>query len=419
MGFGSLALLGTSVSAQLNFAVLGNWGTGTWQQRAVSDKLSDYCDKTNCSFIVSPGSNFGNGVQRIYDSTFSEQFVDIYGAKYKLPFYTVLGVDDWRGNVTAQAVWSQLQFGKAKDEDQTVKSQMGIYKEMELEDKNIKAPLTQREIASYKAPKFVLPNWYWSQAVNYSEASDNAVFGAGDKTAMFIYFDTYILSEHFVDEGVRQDAWNNLKATLAAANGAFDWIIAVGDTSIYSSGKIGGNKEMEFNLRPLLKEYGVDAYISGSDFDMEIMEDGTMAMLNCGNGSYGRGKGLWTAPGSIAFSSASGFCSVKLSKNMMTLNLVDGASGEIVASSEHKRQEKSINVFAKGQAMGNVPKVVYTPLPWGVGGSVGPNGEGTLISPAIINFIKIVGSIGLACTGFVAFIATITSANRFQKVMNA
>lgn len=51
---------------------------------------------------------------------------------------------------------------------------------------------------------------------------------------------------------------------LDAASVAGNWVIVVGDSTIHSSGKIGGNKEMQRTLLPLLKEKEVDAYISGN-----------------------------------------------------------------------------------------------------------------------------------------------------------
>lgn len=305
-------LLPCIVNGQLNFAVLGNWGAGNWAQKNVASKLAEYCEASKCSFVVSPGSNFIGGVTDLRDESYLTKFVSVYSDKMTLPMYSTLGQEDWRGSVTSEALWSQLQQGQIGDDNEQVQRDLAV---MGTEESNASAiPFSQKEVANYSAPKFVLPNWYWHNTVHFSEASNNLIFGASDSTALFLYIDTYILSSSFPNEDIRLDAWNNLKASLAAAKDAFDWLIVVGDTAIYSSGKMGSNKEMEMNLRPLLKENGVDAYISGNDYDMELMEDGSMALLNCGNGSYGSSKGLWAAPGSKAFSGSVGFCGIKLSK---------------------------------------------------------------------------------------------------------
>lgn len=407
--FGWLAIISKTAFAQLNFAVLGNWGAGSWVQKQVASSLSSYCGEKNCSFVVSPGSNFVNGVTGLQDNQFMDSFVHPYSlSNLKLPFYLALGQADWRTNVTAQALWSQLQFGQMQDGDER------LQRETDSEGRIV---VSQKEIAATNGPKFMMPNWDWHQTVNFQDASTNAIFGASDQTVAFLFIDTYMLSDSFPDEALRADAWNTLDKRLAATKGAFDWVIVVGDTSIYSSGKNGSSKEMESNLRPVLKAGGADAYLSGSDYDMEILEDGNMALLNCGNGSSASGKGLWTGPGSVHFVGSPGFCAIKLSKSTMTLSLIDGATGNILHEIEHKRQEKSINPFAKANALSKMPKVVFKALPWGLGGSVGPNGEGNLQSPAVISFIKTVGTIGLCTASFTTFIAMMTSANRVQKML--
>lgn len=103
----------------------------------------------------------------------------------------------------------------------------------------------------------------------------------------------------------------------------------------------------------------------------------------------------------------------------MTFSLIDGATGNVQQEIEHKRQEKSINVFSRSAAIDSLPPVRYIELPWGIGGSIGPEGEGNTLSPAVITFIRIIGSVGMASSGFVFFIGALTSVNRINKLINA
>lgn len=65
--------------------------------------------------------------------------------------------------------------------------------------------------------------------------------------------------------------WDSLRDTIVAVVQAFDWVIVVGDKSMVSSGKSKGNYLLRRTLGAFLKEHKVDAYISGNDNDMEIV----------------------------------------------------------------------------------------------------------------------------------------------------
>merc|ERR1712137_1356680 len=108
-------------NAQLNFSVLGNWGANNWTQKQVASKLGEQCGIDACSFVISTGSNFTTGIEGLTDPNIKNSFSEIYNG-FKLPFYNVLGVEDWRRNVTAQALWSQLQFGQIDENNDEVKA---------------------------------------------------------------------------------------------------------------------------------------------------------------------------------------------------------------------------------------------------------------------------------------------------------
>jgi len=152
-----------------------------------------------------------------------------------------------------------------------------------------------------------------------------------------LFIDTYQLNDSFVKDDLTAAHWNWLKSTLEVASKAADWVIVVGDQSPLSSGKRGGSRVLRKTLLPLLKEYGVDMYISGDDYDMELIQDGSLALLNCGNGAFGSGKGLRSAPGSLKFLGVPGFCLIKLNGEKVTTEMYDGKTGQMLWSGDIRK----------------------------------------------------------------------------------
>lgn len=94
-----------------------------------------------------------------------------------------------------------------------------------------------------------------------------------------IFIDTWVLSSSFPFGNVTEKAWTELEATLEIAPKVFDYIIVVGNRPVYSSGSSKGDSMLQYYLQPLLKKAGVDAYISGYDRDMEVIEVGISSAL--------------------------------------------------------------------------------------------------------------------------------------------
>lgn len=87
-----------------------------------------------------------------------------------------------------------------------------------------------------------------------------------------VFVDTWVLSSAFPFGNVTEKAWKDLERTLEIAPKVFDYIIVVGNRPVYSSGSSKGDSTLQYYLQPLLKKAGVDAYISGYDRDMEVIE---------------------------------------------------------------------------------------------------------------------------------------------------
>jgi len=403
----NLLIKAHQAKGQLTLGVLGNWGGDNATQKAVSMAANSACGSMGCSAVLSPGSNFVGGISNVSDDKWANAFTRVYtGSNMTMPFYTTLGKEDWRFNVTAEAFFSQLTYGQMLDSDRRVKGE-------KCEAAGRKG-VSQKAIARAKGAKFTLPNWYYSKDIHFTESSTNPLFGASEKNAIFIFIDTHILSANFADPATTARHWAWLSGTLSSGAMTSDWVIVVGDLPIYSSGKSGGNKEMQKKLLPLLKKHGADAYISGADYDMELMQDGPLMMLNCGNASAAKGKGMRSYAGSVKFSGVAGFCTIKLKGEELFAGFYDKSGSNIYTGSLTKLP-RSINPFTKAAGKSTQPANAFRALPWGIGGSIGPNGEGGSMTPSMALFIKVVGTIGLCIYGFVVGVALITIGARVQK----
>lgn len=131
-----------AVQCQLRFAAIGNWGFDVSGQKEVAETLKKAAAEQRISFLVSPGSNFPNGVSGANDTKWEESFENVYSdenGSLKMPFLTVLGAEDWSGNYTAMRERTDLVYGEGSEADLVSNS-----------------------------PKWTLPNWWYHYAVHFA-----------------------------------------------------------------------------------------------------------------------------------------------------------------------------------------------------------------------------------------------------------
>ncbi|OEH75743.1 tartrate-resistant acid phosphatase type 5 [Cyclospora cayetanensis] len=368
-----------SAFGQLKFAALGNYGFDVLGQKQVAETLKKSAADQRISFIVSPGSNFPNGVSGANDTTWEQQFENVYSDEHgalKMPFLTVLGAEDWSGNYTALRDRTNLVYGDG----------------------------TENETAS-NAPKWTLPNWWYHYAVHFAASTGSAFISSGhkDMSVGLVFIDTWVLSSSFPFGNVTEKAWTELEATLDIAPKVFDYIIVVGNRPVYSSGSSKGDSMLQYYLEPLLKKAGVDAYISGYDHDMEVIEDGEIAHINCGTGSVAGSSSLVGVSGSKFFSGDRGFCLFELTADGLVTKFIKGETGETLF--EHKQPVKSRperSTIDQFNYLSEMPEVTYYPIP----------AMGKL--PGKDVFVRVVGTIGLC---ILTFFATLAVASSISKVM--
>ncbi|GAW80244.1 glideosome-associated protein 50 [Plasmodium gonderi] len=374
------------IKCQLRFASLGDWGKETKSQLLNAKYFKQYIKNERVTFIVSPGSNFLDGVKGLDDPSWKSLYEDVYaeesGDMY-MPFFTVLGTRDWAGNYNSELLKGQGIYLQ-KDGETSIGND---------EDKTL-------------YPKWIMPNYWYHYFTHFTVSSGPSIVKTGhkDMSAAFIFIDTWILSSNFPYKKIHERAWADLKSQLNVAKKIADYIIIVGDQPIYSSGSSRGNSYLSYYLLPLLKDAQVDLYISGHDHNMEVIEDNEIAHITCGSGTISGGKGSMKNGKSLFFSNDIGFCIHELGSYGIVTKFISGKSGEIIHT--HKldlKKKKSLDKVNSLQYFASLPKVQPVDVP-----SSGPMGNKD-------SFVRIVGTIGILIGSVIVFIGTSSFLSKSMK----
>ena len=107
------------------------------------------------------------------------------------------------------------------------------------------------------------------------------------------------------------------------ANSKAKWKFVVGHHHIYSGGKRGTQVELERSIVPLLKKYGVQAYINGHEHDLQVIQrpGGNVTYLVSGTGAEHRPTG--NTEGTQFSLSACGFMALSLTADALSVQVID------------------------------------------------------------------------------------------------
>lgn len=275
------ALFGSSrETAGLAFLVLGDWGRcGEEHQTKVARQMGLEARAATPRFVVSVGDNFyENGVESIHDPQWKESFEGVYTAdSLQVPWYAVLGNHDYHGNCEAQ-----IDYTKASSR--------------------------------------------WKMPARYFQCTETVSDGCQvdmlflDTTPMAEMSDDRVVSPAEIQSQnvAAQMEW--LKSSLEASKARWKFVFA--HHPVYSGGVHGDTPFLVEHLLPLLQKHGVQAYFNGHDHDLQHLQAGSVNFFCSGAGSKVRetSKIEFTK---FAKGSTSGFVSVALNPDEMTLRMID------------------------------------------------------------------------------------------------
>ncbi len=303
----------------LHFMVFGDWGTGNAQQKAVAEAMARYAQMSKThnpvQFVISTGDNFyEDGVSSVDDPQWETKFEKMYDKKrLPMPFISVLGNHDWRLDPGAQ-----LAYPGAK-------------------------PGTRWQI-----------DGFWFKR-SYPQGAERPLVD-------FFYVDTNIWNYQVRLLQDQQLTW----LTKALQTSQAQWQIVVGHHPLYSDGDHGKDKELlalREKLGPLFKRWGVDAYLSGHDHDLQRIEVPGEPTLFLISGAAGKLRPRHFNDWKPFYSSTAGFAALTISATQLSGKFLD-TNGNTLDSWQRKpvppQQNTDITVNGKVLSIEKLNDLVAT-----------------------------------------------------------
>jgi len=267
--------------------LIGDWGTrGSLQKRVAAAMEKVAAERGDISHVISTGDNiYPSGVESADDPLWASTFENVYtGPHLQVPWIAVLGNHDYRKRFMAQ-----VEYGKIN-------------------------------------PRWVMPAPYFARRIK----------GAGELGTSVICLDTQQLLQ-------KTDGWKDQLSWLEAElpkHTDSTWILVIGHHPIRSYGHYGNNAWLLSNVRPLLNQGRVDAYICGHDHDQQLIKypDDTFHCLVTGGGGGCRST-AW-GEHTIAAATNGGFAKWSASRNNAHLSLIN-AEGNPVGNVALRPQQRT------------------------------------------------------------------------------
>uniref|UniRef100_A0A7E4VGM6 Tartrate-resistant acid phosphatase type 5 n=1 Tax=Panagrellus redivivus TaxID=6233 RepID=A0A7E4VGM6_PANRE len=282
----------------------------------------------NSQFVINVGDNFYyNGVLNVDDNRFWKTFEEPYN-NIMIPWYVIAGNHDHLGNVTAQIMYTG------------------------------------------RSNLWTFPSMYYNVYYNFNGATVQFVmidtiqlcgncFDVEGDTPIDWLFANKLVPDHPDDPiaADRQYAWMEEQLATSTA----DYLFVVGHYPIYSACEHGPNTCLLGRLDPLLRRYGVTAYLCGHDHDLQMLQhtnnsDGTSLMYvlsGAGSRADASSKYINDVPeGSLLFKypekgmilnqigiADGGFIEVTLQPNSGTFTYYSGDSKELFSQNFTPRRK--------------------------------------------------------------------------------
>jgi len=270
--------------------VIGNWGIGGKEQRAISDGLLAAMKRDGASAVLTTGGNFpGSGVASVTDTPWDSRFESMYPPDVlDIPFWATLGDDDYKGKVEAQIAYSQ------------------------------------RTLPRGSMTRWRMPSSYWTTILSAQKGSLR-VRVVGLDTRDFVIGDT--------QRARRQCDW--LDSVLSTQQE--QWTIVLGYHPVYSNGAQGNTLGMHRWIKPLLEKYRVDVFVGGRDHDLQILSPVNGVRYLVSGGGSKAANTMW-ANNTVFAATNLGFLWIQCNATELLLHVLDRDGSVIFAQRSAKTQ---------------------------------------------------------------------------------
>ncbi|XP_052778205.1 tartrate-resistant acid phosphatase type 5-like [Mya arenaria] len=228
-------LHGASCLDSLRFLAVGDWGGlptfpyETPVELAVAKQMADVTNTYHTSFNLALGDNFYfDGVKDVDDKRFKETFEHVFHYESLMnPWYLVAGNHDHNGNVSAQIAYSN------------------------------------------RSERWNFPDYYYALSFKIP----------GGGVVDIVMIDTVLLCGNTDDDvvgdqphgpsnaKVSDDQWSWIDLQLQSSKA--DFLLVAGHFPVYSIAEHGPTDCLIDRLKPMLYKYGVTAYLSGHDHNLQ------------------------------------------------------------------------------------------------------------------------------------------------------
>ncbi|KAL2652113.1 hypothetical protein R1flu_020241 [Riccia fluitans] len=243
------------VHKPLYFLSVGDYGTGSVEQRAVGNQMAEAAEKHGAEFVLTVGDNFyPRGIKDLNDPLIKSNFEDIYVEKsLQIPWYITLGDHDHRESVAAQIAYSNV-------------------------SKRWQLP------SPYYIMNIPLSGIHTLDIIVTDSVGLEGLLVKENETRRFE--NDYDMTYAGLEAGRRQFEW----LTEVLANSKADWRIVVGHRPLQSCAdrkRFPVEERLRDLLLPLFVEYGVHVYMHGHDHVGQHLLDKGVVYVGNGVGGFG------------------------------------------------------------------------------------------------------------------------------------
>lgn len=261
-----LGSLANVLDQPFSFMVLGDWGTGGSLQKRVAKSMIAVAASSGARFVLSTGDNiYPSGVESVNDRQWQSKYVSIYQG-LDLPWWSILGNHDHRGNVDAQVAYSKVN------------------------------------------PRWNMPGRTWVKE-----------FDAGPVTKLtLVALDTTPIMQ-MKDGWQKQLVWLDQALTQATSGIR----VVTGHHPLRSYGHYKDQDHLLKHLKPILDKHAVQLYCCGHEHDLQIIRNPRDRFTCLVSGGGGGSRETSRGQDSVVAHSGGGFALVQVVNNGLTITVYD------------------------------------------------------------------------------------------------